>query len=56
LEDVVEELHYGPNGGLIYCMEFLIENLDWLEEKLGNFDDDYLIIDCPGKIKNEFFR
>lgn len=49
LEDVMSELHYGPNGGLIYCLEFLLNNMDWLEEELDNFDDDYLIIDCPGK-------
>lgn len=22
LDDVVEELNYGPNGGLVYCMEY----------------------------------
>lgn len=22
LEDVMEELKYGPNGGLVYCMEY----------------------------------
>ena len=27
---------------------YLLENMDWLEEELGGFDDDYLIIDCPG--------
>ncbi|KAJ3278691.1 ATP binding protein [Borealophlyctis nickersoniae] len=51
LEDVVEELHYGPNGGLIYCLEFLVNNMDWLEEELANYEDDYLIIDCPGQIE-----
>ncbi|KAJ1558483.1 GPN-loop GTPase 3 [Nowakowskiella sp. JEL0078] len=51
LDDVMEELHYGPNGGLIYCMEYLINNMDWLEEKLDDFDDDYIIIDCPGQIE-----
>ncbi|KAI8143969.1 GPN-loop GTPase [Fennellomyces sp. T-0311] len=51
LEDVMEELDYGPNGGLIYCLEFLLNNIDWLEEEIGNFDDDYLIIDCPGQIE-----
>lgn len=25
-----------------------MQNMDWLEEELGGFDDDYLIIDCPG--------
>lgn len=23
LDDVVEELNYGPNGGLMYCMEYI---------------------------------
>ncbi|KDQ64836.1 hypothetical protein JAAARDRAFT_118725 [Jaapia argillacea MUCL 33604] len=51
LEDVMEELGYGPNGGLVYCFEYLLENMDWLEEELGGFEDDYLIIDCPGQIE-----
>lgn len=25
--------------------------MDWLEEELGSYDDDYLIIDCPGQIE-----
>ncbi|KAF9160033.1 ATP binding protein [Actinomortierella ambigua] len=51
LEDVMEELSYGPNGGLIYCMEFLMNNIDWLEDEIGDYTDDYLIIDCPGQIE-----
>ncbi|KAI7899943.1 GPN-loop GTPase, partial [Cokeromyces recurvatus] len=51
LEDVMEELDYGPNGGLIYCLEFLLNNIDWLEEEIGSYDDDYLIFDCPGQIE-----
>ena len=23
--------------------------MDWLDEELGGFEDEYLIIDCPGK-------
>ncbi|KAH6914980.1 ATP-binding protein Fet5 [Coprinopsis sp. MPI-PUGE-AT-0042] len=51
LEDVMSELEYGPNGGLVYCFEYLMENMDWLEEELGGYDDEYLIIDCPGQIE-----
>ncbi|XP_050938432.1 uncharacterized protein LOC103492584 [Cucumis melo] len=53
LEDVMEELGLGPNGGLLYCMEHLEENLDdWLTEELNNYmDDDYLVFDCPGQIE-----
>lgn len=46
-----EEMHYGPNGGLVFCMEFLLENLPWLEDQLGDDDDDYYIFDCPGQIE-----
>jgi|UniRef100_A0ACD5WCQ5 GTPase SAR1 family protein len=53
LDDVMEELGMGPNGGLIYCMEHLEDNLDdWLDEQLENYlDDDYLVFDCPGQIE-----
>ncbi|KII94800.1 hypothetical protein PLICRDRAFT_149006 [Plicaturopsis crispa FD-325 SS-3] len=51
LADVMDELGYGPNGGLIYCFEYLLQNMDWLEEELGGFDEDYLVIDCPGQIE-----
>ncbi|MBW0460849.1 hypothetical protein O181_000564 [Austropuccinia psidii MF-1] len=51
LEDVMEELEFGPNGGLVYCFEYLLNNLDWLQENLNSYDDDYLVIDCPGQIE-----
>ncbi|KAF9498427.1 ATP-binding protein Fet5 [Pleurotus eryngii] len=51
LDDAMGELGYGPNGGLVYCFEYLMQNMDWLEEELGGFEDDYLIIDCPGQIE-----
>ena len=28
---------------------YLMQNMDWLEEELGGYEDDYLIIDCPGE-------
>lgn len=46
-----EEMHFGPNGALVFCMEFLLENLPWLENQLGEDDDDYFIFDCPGQIE-----
>ena len=46
IEDVMEdeELRLGPNGGLIFCMEHLCENFDWLEEAMNPHDDDYFLI------------
>jgi GTPase SAR1 family protein len=52
LEDVMDELGLGPNGGLIYCFEFLMQNLDFLTQALEPLSEDYLIIfDMPGQIE-----
>lgn len=52
VQDVMEELGLGPNGALVYCMEYLMENLEWLQERLDSYDDDeYLILDCPGQLE-----
>lgn len=62
LDDAMEdeELHYGPNGGLVFCIEHLIENADWLKDQLcggsdnetdGEPDDDYILFDMPGQIE-----
>ncbi|KAI4145972.1 MAG: hypothetical protein LQ341_002224 [Variospora aurantia] len=52
LEDVMEEMGLGPNGGLIYCFEFLLENLDFLAQALEPLSEEYLIIiDLPGQIE-----
>ncbi|XP_054281858.1 GPN-loop GTPase 3-like [Macrosteles quadrilineatus] len=46
-----EDMQFGPNGGLVFCMEYLLENVDWLRDQLGDGDDDYTIFDCPGQIE-----
>ena len=51
VDEVMEELGYGPNGGLIYAMEYFLDNIEWFEEQLGDYEDDYLLIDCPGQIE-----
>ena len=53
VDDVMddEDLKLGPNGGLVFCLEYLAENMDWLEEQLGDDDDDYFLFDCPGQIE-----
>lgn len=52
VDDVSEELLLGPNGALVYCMEYLLKNVSWLENKLDQFiDNDYLVFDLPGQIE-----
>ena len=51
LEDIQTELGFGPNGGLIYALEYFIEQIEWFEEQLGEFENDNIIIDLPGQIE-----
>ena len=46
-------LKLGPNGGLIYCMEFVEKNLEWFRERLQQLADDgyYILFDCPGQVE-----
>ena len=48
----MDELSLGPNGALVSCFEFLLENLDWLDSELGPGDEEALVVfDCPGQIE-----
>lgn len=51
VEEVMATLNLGPNGALMYCIEYLEENFDWLLNKLNNVKDSYLIFDLPGQIE-----
>jgi GTPase SAR1 family protein len=52
VEDVMDEMLLGPNGGLVYCFEYLMQNLDFLTEGLESLTEEYLIIfDMPGQIE-----
>ena len=52
LGDVTEKLHLGPNGGLVYCMEFLEKNISWLKTRLASrCAGKYVLFDCPGQVE-----
>lgn len=52
LDDVMEEHGLGPNGGMLYCMEYLEANFDWLEESLKTLGKDaYVLFDLPGQVE-----
>eukprot|EP00505_MAST-04D_sp_SCG-Rhode-Island_P003953 Stramenopile-MAST_4_protein_3953 len=52
VDDAMEECKLGPNGGLVFCMEYLANNLSWLDEAIGEYgEDDYFLFDCPGQIE-----
>ncbi|KAH9750750.1 GPN-loop GTPase 2 [Citrus sinensis] len=47
----------GPNGGLVYCMDYLEKNIDWLQSKLEPLlKDHYLLFDFPGQVELFFLH
>lgn len=51
-EEVQAELGLGPNGSMVYCMDYLSSNLDWLEDRIKALPENvYMIIDCPGQVE-----
>jgi len=51
LEAAAEQNGLGPNGALIYCYEYLVENMDWLDQKLEELAERYVLFDMPGQIE-----
>lgn len=53
----MDEHSLGPNGGMLYAMEYLEANFDWLEEKLQEVlegqprGNAYVIFDTPGQVE-----
>ncbi|KAK2624416.1 hypothetical protein QTJ16_006366 [Diplocarpon rosae] len=65
LEEIMEDDDLGPNGAVLYALEELEQNIDWLEKGLSELGEDYVLFDCPGQVelythhsslRNIFFR
>ena len=41
----------GPNGALVFCLEYLLRNQDWLHEGLAALEDAYVLFDMPGQVE-----
>lgn len=52
---VMQQFNIGPNGALVYCIEFLEHNFAWLLKRVQNlrqeFDCHYILIDFPGQVE-----
>jgi len=53
LASVMERLELGPNGGLLYCMEYLESHADEIIQQLQDrlSANSYLIFDFPGQVE-----
>jgi hypothetical protein len=52
----MSSLTLGPNGGLMFCIEFLEKNMDWLLQQLSNYKDHYFLFDCPGQVCSNYYH
>ena len=49
VDDVQEEMYLGPNGALMFCYDYLLSHgQQWIADQVGDYADDFVIIDCPG--------
>ena len=53
LSSVMDELGLGPNGGLMYCMEYIEHHLDHVVQLIQSRvqPTTYLLIDLPGQVE-----
>jgi GTPase SAR1 family protein len=52
IDEVMKKKKLGPNGALIYCMEYLYDNIEFLTEYFDSKGDNYYyLIDCPGQLE-----
>ena len=50
-DDEEPGLGLGPNGAMLYCMQFLVINIDWLVSKIFEKKCGYFLIDMPGQVE-----
>ena len=60
LEEIMHDNQLGPNGAMLYAMEYLEANFDWLQEGLETLIESnrkqgrgpaYFVIDTPGQVE-----
>jgi GTPase SAR1 family protein len=52
----MNEYGLGPNGAMLYCIEYLEANFDWLIEELDKLleqdgGNGYVVFDTPGQVE-----
>lgn len=51
LEEIMGDDNLGPNGGVLFALEELEHNFEWLEKGLKELGEDYVLFDCPGQVE-----
>ena len=51
VDEVMERMQLGPNGAILYCMQFLEDNIEWLKGELRKYENHYFLFDLPGQVE-----
>ncbi|KAG0152545.1 hypothetical protein CROQUDRAFT_55919 [Cronartium quercuum f. sp. fusiforme G11] len=64
LQDVMRYKNLGPNGSILFCLEYIETHFDWFSDKLNSLTQsdpqgsstsqvevDYIVLDLPGQIE-----
>ena len=51
VDEVMQEEDLGPNGAMLYALEELEHDFEWLEGGLHSLGEDYVLFDCPGQVE-----
>lgn len=47
----MDQYELGPNGALLFCMESLLQEIDWLIDRIKALPCKYYIFDFPGQVE-----
>lgn len=51
----MQYMNLGPNGAMLFCMEFIEKHVEDIIEKINQKSDHYFLIDCPGQVRIRLF-
>ncbi|KAM3962264.1 GPN-loop GTPase 2 [Aphomia sociella] len=50
-KQIMDQYNLGPNGALLFCMEYLEKNIDWLLNQIESDNFTNYIFDLPGQVE-----
>jgi hypothetical protein len=56
LEEIMETNELGPNGAQVVCADMIALNTGEVQEAIGTFKPDYILMDTPGQLELFVFR
>ncbi|MBS7287171.1 MAG: ATP/GTP-binding protein [Candidatus Freyarchaeota archaeon] len=56
LEDVMDKFNLGPNGGLVACVDMMVNLIEEIKREIDDIKATHVIVDTPGQLELFAFR